>query len=52
MVDHDQPLISAGRDLVCNQLTIIGFTGQDADLYYTPNGRDHVLGGNERVLEG
>ena len=36
-----------------NQLTIIGFTGQDADFHYTSNGAPviHDLGGNERVLE-
>jgi single-stranded DNA-binding protein len=34
-----------------NQLTIIGFTGADADFHYTPNGTAITTGGNERVLE-
>jgi hypothetical protein len=33
------------------QLTIIGFTRQDADFHYTSNSSDHVRGGNEMVLE-
>jgi single-stranded DNA-binding protein len=36
-----------------NQLTIIGFTGQDADFHYTSSGTavTTISVGNERVLE-
>ena len=36
-----------------NQLTIIGFTGQDAEFHFTSNGtpRDNRFGRNQRILE-